>query len=89
RKGTARRRKRERSIILTKHEIHLLSSSSSISPKERYKLFLKLERISEHLLDDLLVIMNSKHLKRWNAIMNFYGEELMHRFIGLLVSCQH
>ena len=86
RKGTARR-KRERSIILTKHEIHLLSSSSPITPKERYKLFLKLERISKHLINDLLVIMNSKHLKRWNADHEFLWRRInaqVQRFVSIL-----
>lgn len=81
--------KRERSVILTKHEIHLLNSSFPIPPKEKYKLFLKLEHISNHLLNDLFVIMHSKHLKKWNADHESWWRRFnanIHRFVGILPS---
>ncbi len=82
-------RKRERSLILTKHEIHLLNSTLPIPPKEKYKLLLKLERISKHLLTDLFVIMHSKHLKKWNADHEFWWRRTnvnIHRFVAILPS---
>ncbi len=80
-------RKRIRSVILTKHEIHLLNSSRPIPPRQKYKLFLKLERISKHLLTDLFVIMHSKHLKKWNVDHEFWWRRTnanIHRFVGIL-----
>ncbi|MGH9923643.1 MAG: hypothetical protein ACRD38_12920 [Nitrososphaerales archaeon] len=84
-KGT--QSKRERSVVLTKHEIHLLNSSLPIPPKQKYKLFLKLERISKQLLNDLFVIMHSRHLKKWNADHEFWWRRTnanIHRFVGIL-----
>jgi len=85
-KGT-QTKKRERSVILTKHDIHLLNSSLPIPPKQKYKLFLKLKRISKYLLNDLFVIMHSKHLKKWNVDHEFWWRRTnanIHRFVGIL-----
>ncbi len=82
-------KKRVRSVILTKHEIYVLNSSLPIPPKQKYKLFLKLERISKYLLNDLFVIMHSKHLKKWNADHEFWWRRTnanIHRFVGILPS---
>lgn len=79
-------KRRERSVILTKHEIRLLNSPS-IPPKEKYKLFLKLDRISKHLISDLLAIMNSKHLERWNTDNAFFWKRMnaqIDRFVTIL-----
>jgi|GEM_PF-4600471 len=78
---------RKRSIILTKHDIHLLNSPIPIPPKQKYRLSLKLEHISKNLLKDLFVIMHSKHLKKWNVDHEFWWRRTnanIHRFVETL-----